>query len=356
MIVAVALILIVSLIILIQSTKTVTLQPPDTNASALKTSKYEVAPELSGIKGYINAEDGFQLKDVQGKVILIDFWTYSCINCIRTLPYLKAWDEKYRDKGLVIVGVHSPEFEFEKDYNNVQTAVSKNNIKYPVVLDNDFSTWRAYKNRFWPHKYLVDSDGFIRFDHIGEGGYEETERMIQELLLERDEKIRLETPVSTEINATEVDFSRIGTPEIYFGYEFSRQPLGNTETSRPGETVNFTLPQNISGNRAYLEGSWKSQNDHMELVSQSGKVVLRYKAKVVNIVAGQKANLSIKLDGDYLTEAQLGSDSKRIDNKSISIVEEMRLYNLVDDTGYFEKTVEITLEGKGFRIYTFTFG
>ncbi|MBI4175952.1 MAG: thioredoxin family protein, partial [Candidatus Aenigmarchaeota archaeon] len=129
------------------------------------------APELQGIAGYINTE-GIKLADLRGKVVLIDFWTYTCINCIRTLPYLNAWYDKYHDKGFEIIGVHTPEFSFEKDYNNVKAAVDKYGIRYPVVQDNDYATWRAYKNNYWPRKYLVDAQGNIRYDHIGEGGYE----------------------------------------------------------------------------------------------------------------------------------------------------------------------------------------
>ncbi|HLD80526.1 MAG TPA: thioredoxin family protein [archaeon] len=147
---------------------------------------YPRAPELAGIAGYVNVEQGFTLESVKGKVVLVDFWTYSCINCIRTLPYLTAWHEKYKDKGLVIVGAHTPEFEFEKDPENVKRAVEKHGIEYVVVQDNDYATWRAYRNRFWPHKYLVDAEGFVRYDHIGEGAYDETEDVIRKLLMERD--------------------------------------------------------------------------------------------------------------------------------------------------------------------------
>jgi thiol-disulfide isomerase/thioredoxin len=353
-------ILVVALITLailyLQSFTTTTLVPPETNTSILKQSQFPLAPELVGIKGYINTEEGFKLADVQGKVILIDFWTYSCINCIRTLPYLTAWDEKYRDKGLVIVGVHSPEFEFEKEFTNVRRAVTKHDIKYPVVLDNDFSTWLAYNNRFWPHKFLIDSDGFIRYDHIGEGAYDETESMIQKLLKERDAKIQTNDMVSDIVNGTDVDFSRIGTPELYFGYQFARGGFGNVEGIKPEETVEYTLPSKIEKNKFYISGSWKNTKDYMELVNDSGLIVLKYNAKVVNIVAGQDANLTIKLDDSYLTNDELGSDAILQNGKSIVTTNELNLYNLVDDTGYFEKTIEINVSGEGFRIYTFTFG
>ena len=150
-----------------------------------KEKMFDVAKEITTPNGYINIDD-INIADAIGKkVILIDFWTYSCINCQRTTPFLNAWWDKYEDDGLLMIGIHTPEFEFEKDYNNVADAVKEFGIEFPVVLDNDFSTWRAYQNRYWPRKYLIDIDGFIVYDHIGEGGYDETEKKIQELLEER---------------------------------------------------------------------------------------------------------------------------------------------------------------------------
>ena len=138
------------------------------------------APELAA-GSWINSQP-LSIADLKGKVVMVDFWTYSCINCIRTLPHMNAWQEKYADKGLIIIGIHTPEFEFEKNYANVKFAVEKYGIKYPVVQDNDYKTWRAYGNSYWPRKYLIDKEGNIRYDHIGEGGYEETEKVIQQLL------------------------------------------------------------------------------------------------------------------------------------------------------------------------------
>jgi thiol-disulfide isomerase/thioredoxin len=144
-------------------------------------SQFKKAPEFDKVTGYINTRP-INLSDFQGKVVLVDFWTYSCINCIRTIPYLVEWSEKYADNGLVIIGVHAPEFEFEKNIENVKAAVKKFGIKYPVIQDNDNGTWNAYENQYWPQKYIVDSEGFIRYEHIGEGGYAETEKVIESLL------------------------------------------------------------------------------------------------------------------------------------------------------------------------------
>ena len=321
-----------------------------------KEGLFQKAPELQGISGYINTNEGFKLSNVKGKVILVDFWTYTCIDCIRTLPYLTAWDEKYRDKGLVIVGVHTPEFEFEKDYNNVKQATQKYGVKYPVVQDNDYATWRAYGNLYWPHKYLIDADGFIRYDHIGEGGYAETEEMIQKLLMERDQKIQMSELVTSNASSQNFDLFQIGTPELYLGYGFARAPLGNTEGFKPEQTVTYSIPQNFQDNLVYFDGTWKNNPDNMELVSDSGKIVLKYKAKTVNLVAGGKSNLTLQLDGVVLTQNQLGSDAILKDGNPVVFIDEQRLYNVVDGGDYSERTITIDVKGKGFKLYTFTFG
>lgn len=293
----------------------------------------ETAPELQGIAGYINTEP-FNLSDYRGKVILVDFWTYSCINCIRTLPYLTAWDEKYRDKGLVIIGVHTPEFEFEKNYDNVQKAVMKNNIEYAVVLDNDYQTWRAYGNRFWPRKYLIDANGSIRYDHIGEGAYQETELMIQKLLAERNASVGQENLVDLPEGT---DFLQERSPEIYLGYSFALprgQDIGNGGFS-PGETATYVLPDDFSRDVVYLEGDWKSNDDNIELVSDTGKVVLKYRAKYVNIVAGGNSTISAN-------------------NQTYGITTNT-LYTIVSNEEYKEDVLLIDVEGD-FKLYTFTFG
>ncbi len=310
------------------------------------------APELQKIHNYINTEPDIKIADLKGKVVLVDFWTYSCINCIRTLPYLKDWHEKYSDNGLVIIGVHSPEFEFEKNFDNVKQAVEKHQLKYPVVLDNDFGTWRAYNNRWWPHKFLIDSQGFIRYDHIGEGGYEETEKQILKLLSEKDETVKEE---ESNLGSTEnPDFSQIGTPEIYFGYKFIRAPFGNKEGFKKDAVTEYSLPDTFIPNLAYLDGEWETKADFSKLVSDKGKVALTFKAKNVNIVAGSpdKSNLTIELNQNPLTEENTGTD---VQNLAVP-VEEQKLYNLVSSQDYSQKTIVFEVTGKGFELYTFTFG
>ncbi|HZC88937.1 MAG TPA: redoxin domain-containing protein, partial [Nitrososphaera sp.] len=266
-------------------------------------SQFKLAPDLSKISGYINTNP-IKISDLKGKVVLIDFWTYSCINCIRTIPYLNAWYEKYADKGLVIVGVHTPEFEFEKNYDNVKAAVEKFGIKYPVVQDNDKGTWEAYQNRYWPHKYIVDDEGYIRYDHIGEGGYADTEKVIQSLLAEhaasKGANITIDKSVSNPQNGQSVDFGKINTPELYFGYQYARASLGNLEGFKPDQVVKYTIPtdaNNLTPNAIYLEGEWKNNADSMVLQSDSGRIMLIYSAKAANIVAGGHGQVQVSEDG-----------------------------------------------------------
>ncbi|HEV8405871.1 MAG TPA: thioredoxin family protein [Nitrososphaera sp.] len=331
----------------------------DGNATVqIDKSHFRLAPEVAEISGYINS-DPITLADLNGKVVLVDFWTYSCINCIRTIPYLNAWHEKYADKGLVILGVHTPEFEFEKDYSNVKAAVEKFEIKYPVLLDNDKGTWKAFENRYWPHKYLIDDEGYIRYDHIGEGGYADTEKVIQSLLSERAAHMGVNATIDRSIsnpeNTPSVNFGRIDTPELYFGYQFARAQLGNAEGFKPDQTVTYKIPENatITPNRIYLGGDWKNNPDNMELQSAEGRIVLSYSAKSVNIVAGGNGNLYISEDGSNLTGSSRGFDVSEQNTVSIN---GQKLYNLVMHEEYGRHQLVIDVVGNGFEIYTFTFG
>jgi thiol-disulfide isomerase/thioredoxin len=334
--------------------------------ASIDRSLFKKAPELTKISGYINTEP-FKLADLKGKVVLLDIWTYSCINCIRTTPYLIDWNEKYADKGLVIVGVHAPEFEFEKNIDNVKAAVKKYGIKYPVVLDNEKGTWNAYENRYWPRKYLVDTEGYIRYDHIGEGGYAETEKVIQSLLAERAAQtgakeisfvntadLMRETGDDKNIQSL-VDFSKIKTPELYFGYQLARAPLGNPEGYRPDQTVMYSIPKsNLNPNFIYLDGEWKNNADNMKLQSETGRIALVYSAKSANIVAGGKGQeVAVSEDGLPLVNGSRGADLSEAGRFTI---DGQRLYNLSMHNGYGKHALVVDIKGKGFQIYTFTFG
>jgi len=311
---------------------------PVERLAPLVKKNYPPAPELAGIAGYINTNN-ITLKDLVGKkVVLLDVWTYTCINCQRTLPYLTMWYNKYEDQGLEIIGIHSPEFEFEKKQENVERAVRKFNITYPVVLDNDHITWRALRNRYWPAKYLVDIDGYIVWSHFGEGSYDEAERKIQGLLLERKQQLGIKEDVTTTVSElpAAVDFTRIGTPEIYLGYDFTRGNFGNPEGLPEEETVTYTLPSRQLPNNVYLEGTWHVGPDHVRLESGAGKVVLTYTAKKANIVAAGNSTLATA-------------------TKTFSVTEE-DLYTPDEHDDYGTYHAEINVTGKGFRLYTFTFG
>lgn len=327
---------------------------------SIDKSQFRKAPEFKGITSYINTNQT-KLSDLKGKVVLVDFWTYSCINCIRTLPYLVDWNQKYSDKGLVIVGVHSPEFEFEKNINNVKQAVTRFGIKYPVLLDNDHETWNAFQNSYWPRKYLVDSDGYIRYDHIGEGGYAETENAIRSLLAERSNQQGLEISNLNQTklivpNAPSVDLNQIKSPELYFGYQYARAQLGNIQGFNPEKTVNYTIPgSNLESNVIYLQGLWRNNPDSMELVGSNGKIMLAYSAKSINIVAGGKGEAIIKEDGkgNQTNNTFKGND---VDAEGRLTVDGQRLYNIADHTNYGNHQIEIDARGPGFKVYTFTFG
>ena len=324
------------------------------NILSIDKSQFKKAPELQGIAGYINADSNLKEK-IKDKVVLYDIWTYSCINCQRTLPYITAWDEKYSDQGLLIIGIHSPEFEFEKDIKNVELAVEKFGIKYPVILDNDKKTWDAFENRYWPRKYIADDQGYIRYDHIGEGAYDETEQIIQELLQERATRLGLNIAVARPLVDLEEYKHGSKTPELYFGYDFAfgRSQIGNPEGFRPNQQVTYTIPDRLHEDNFYLQGTWENLDDRMILVSESGRIVLPYFAKEVNIVAAEISQLEIFLDGKKITSENAGSD---VSSNGTANIAESTLYNLVRSGESSAHVLEIQVNQPGFEIYTFTFG
>ncbi len=326
----------------------------DTQILSIDKSKFEKAPELKGITGYINTNADELKNQIRGKVVLYDIWTYSCINCQRTLPYIVAWNEKYADKGLVVVGIHSPEFEFEKDINNVKQATEKFGITYPVILDNDKQIWDAFGNNYWPRKYIADDEGYIRYDHIGEGGYAETEKIIQDLLSERATRLGLNVAAAQPL--VDIEESRNGarTPELYFGYDFvfGRDQFGNSDGFHPDKEVKYAIPNQLQNDHFYLDGTWKNISDRMSLVSDSGIIKLPYFAKDVNIVAAGESDLTILLDGKPISQKDSGADVK----DGAVHTSESRLYNLVKTKESGNHTIEIQVNKPGFEIYTFTFG
>lgn len=324
--------------------------------SNIDKSKFKKAPELVGIANYLNTTPEELSREIEGKVVLYDIWTYSCINCIRTLPYITAWDDKYSDQGLLIIGIHSPEFEFEKDPDNVRIAIEKHGISYPVVMDNDMETWKAFENRYWPRKYIADHEGFLRYDHIGEGSYQETEKIIQQLLEERSIALGIQMDsTSSFVDIEEFQHSMFRTPELYFGYKFAqnRNQLGSEEGFQPGKTISYSEPDSIDLHKFYPVGDWKNYDDSMELVSDEGTIKLLYNAKEVNIVTENNAELEILLDGKPLPVEYSGKD---ITNGNILQVTEAGLYNIINSDTSSSHLMQINVSGKGFQMFTFTFG
>jgi thiol-disulfide isomerase/thioredoxin len=315
---------------------------------------YGNAPDFQGIAAWINSP-ALHISQLHGKVVLVDFWTYSCINCIRTVPYLNAWYNEYGSDGLVIVGVHTPEFTFEKNYTNVVTAVKNFGIKYPVALDSNYGTWNAYGNQYWPADYVIDANGTIRYKQLGEGGYNGTEAVIRELLQSANYSIPSQEAYNT-IGGTNVDFSQIGTPELYVGYATARQPIGNAQGFAPGKVVDYTIRGQLQGNYVYFTGDWYNANDSMIATGGNAKVFLLYDAKVVNIVAqGNGTLITVILDGSTPSQSFLGKDLSLSGGTAYGYVGMARLYNIVDGPSYGGH--EVVIEANpGFRLYTFTFG
>ncbi len=325
--------------------------PDRVSAIAAKAKQFDRAKEFVMPSGFLNTPP-FKLADTVGKkVILLDFWTYSCINCLRTLPYLTAWDKKYRDQGLLIVGVHTPEFDFEKKYENVSDAVKRLGVLYPVVQDNDYGTWQAYRNQYWPHKYLIDIDGFIVYDHIGEGGYDATEAKIQELLRERNAVLGKTSIVPSGIVPASSTALGAGSPETYFGAA-RNEYLGNGISHKTG-TQDFFVPTDLSSNTLYLGGQWNISDQLAENVKTPNRIVYRYTSRKVFFVASSVNGVraQVLIDGTP-TGVRAGKD---VVNGFVTI-KEARLYELVSGSDAGEHTIEIVPESAGVQAFTFTFG
>jgi cytochrome c biogenesis protein CcdA/thiol-disulfide isomerase/thioredoxin len=291
-----------------------------------KLPEKERAPELTGITQWINSPP-LKLSELKGKVVLIDFWTYSCINCIRTLPYLKNWYRDYKDYGFVIIGVHTPEFEFEKSYDNVKKAVDQFGISYPVALDNNYATWKAYHNSYWPAHYLIDQNGMIRMTHFGEGKYSETENAIRELLgmvpLESKEERRV---------------SRAITPETYLGY--ARADAYQMSIKRH-TTTNYNYSGILKTDQVGLKGPWVAYEEYIQAEGDACYLDLAFQAKEVYLVLGGSSStpLEITLDGKPYGKIQVDGDKK---------------YDIVTTSyGIHQLSLKVP---KGIKAYVFTFG
>lgn len=368
-----------------------TATPEPTSMPAPQAMEYPAAPDLLRTGGWVNSEP-FTLDEMQeeGKVVLIDFWTYTCINCIRTLPYLRDWHEKYADHGLVILGVHTPEFAFEHEYDNVVEAVGKFELEYPIVQDNEFGTWRAFNNRYWPAKYLIDHNGNIRYMHFGEGAYDETEMKIRDILTEAGFDVS-SVAAGSDPGPARAEGSRVATieesqtRELYAGYErnygalmaqqvppyvrhveYYEAPDARVMYEDPGEYINHFL---------YLNGLWLNTLESLvharETEDYEDYIALKFYGTSVNVVMspeshgegeeggvpGEPYQVRIYLDDGPVPEEQAGKDIMYdSEGNSFVNVDESRMYFLVNKEEFGGGELRLTSNSPDFTVFAFTFG
>jgi thiol-disulfide isomerase/thioredoxin len=294
---------------------------------------------LDGAPVWLNSEP-LTAAELGGRVVLFDIWTYSCVNWLRTLPYVRAWAGRYRDRGLVVVGVHCPEFGFEHDLDNVRRATRELGVDYPVVIDNDFAIWRSLANRYWPALYLVAPDGRIRYSHFGEGDYEESERAIQQLVGLDEEPVRVAADGLSEA----ADWGTLGTPETYVG---AGRGDGRVDS-----------PADVALNQWALSGDWDVEEESAALRAADGTITFRFRARDLNLVltppdSAAPVGFTVLLDG-----RPPGSDhGLDVDESGAGVVAEPRMHQLVrQGSGAGERLFEITFHEAGVRAYVFTFG
>jgi thiol-disulfide isomerase/thioredoxin len=288
------------------------------------------APEFSEISAWLNSPP-LTMESLHGKVVLVQFWTYSCINCLRTLPYVTRWHEQYKDKGLVVVGVHTPEFAFEKERTNVETAIKRLGIHYPVAQDNQYRTWRAFGNQYWPAAYLIDRSGTVVATQFGEGGYQQMENTIARLVGE---------PVPTA-QATDPDLSAVAKHEMYLGSEKNDGAIVETQDAARGERT-YALPDTVPPNRFALSGLWNLTDDRATASVDGDEILLRFNAPKVNLVAGSPSPQTLSVTVDGAVQPPITVDGSR-------------LYSLYSGPGG-EHVLRLKAPKAGLSAYSFTFG
>jgi thiol-disulfide isomerase/thioredoxin len=315
-------------------------------------------PSLEGATTWLNSQP-LTTADLRGHVVLVDFWTYTCINWLRTLPYIRAWYEKYRDLGLVVIGVHTPEFSFEHELENVRRAAKDLRVEYPIAIDNDYAVWDAFNNHYWPAIYLVDAQGRIRHHQFGEGDYEQAERIIQQLLAEAgDDRVGADL-VAVEPRGPEVaaDWDHLASGETYLGYERAENFVSPGGAAL-GERRIYTAPAQLSRNEWALAGDWTVQPGFATLNADNGRIVYRFHARDVNLVMGPAARgtsvrYRVFIDGRPVGAAH-GSD---VDDHGNGTVTEQRLYHLIRQPQRIaDRLFEIEFHDPGVEAYAFTFG
>jgi thiol-disulfide isomerase/thioredoxin len=315
-------------------------------------------PGFDGATGWLNSPP-LTAADLEGKVVLADFWTYTCINWLRTLAYVRAWAERYDDHGLVVVGVHTPEFPFERDVGNVRRAAKDMRVEYPIALDSDYAVWQAFSNRYWPAVYIADARGRIRHHHFGEGGYAECEMVVQRLLREAERErvaddVVSVAPVGFEAQA---DWANLASPETYLGYEQGRSLAS---PGRPGldEPHTYSAPATLSLNHWALAGEWTIGRRACVLDEADGRLAFRFHARDAHLVMGPRERgttvpFQVHLDGEPPGDAH-GLD---VDEEGHGAVAEQRLHQLIRQPGAIaDRTLEITFLAPGVEAFVFTFG
>jgi thiol-disulfide isomerase/thioredoxin len=315
-------------------------------------------PSLAGASGWLNSQP-LTVAGLRGSVVLVDFWTYTCINWLRTLPYLRAWAEKYEDHGLVVIGVHTPEFEFEHDLDNVRRAAEDMRVDYPIAIDNDYAIWSAFNNRYWPALYLVDAQGQVRHHRFGEGDYEQSEMIIQQLLTEAGGGGIDHDLVSVDARGAEAaaDWDSLRSPENYLGYERTEN-FASPGGAAWDERRSYAVPERLRLNHWALAGDWTVQAQAPVLNQAGGRIAYRFHARDLHLVMGPAARgtsvrCRVLVDGQPPGAAH-GSD---VDDQGNATVTDQRLYQLVRQPGpVTERTFEVTFLDPGVEAYAFTFG
>jgi thiol-disulfide isomerase/thioredoxin len=319
-------------------------------------------PEFPSGLTWLNS-DPLKVEGLKGKVFMVDFWEYTCVNCIRTLPYLKAWHDRYADKGLTIIGVHTPEFAFAKDLESVRKGVKSFDLKYPIVNDADYKIWNSYGNRYWPAKFLFDSQGRLRYYHFGEGAYGDTEQVIQKLL--REVKADVVLPAVMEPIRGEDKPGAVChpvTPELYAGY--LRGVIGNKEGFRKEEAATYKDPGDYQDGSLYLEGVWASGPEglrHARATEQpSDYVALRYHAIEVNCVlkpeGGKPIRVIVTQDGKPVPSADRGADVRvGASGETYLEVDEPKMYRIIKNAAFGAHNLKLACAEPGLGIYAFTF-
>jgi len=318
------------------------------------------APEIDRV--WLNSTP-LSFRQLRGRAVLVDFWDYTCVNCIRTLPYVQAWHERYRDKGLTVIGVHTPEFTFAQYESNVERGIRKFGLTYPIVIDSNREIWKAFANRYWPTKYLLDQEGYLRYGHFGEGGYAECEQVIQELLREINPAMEL-PPVMEALR--EEDYAGAvcyrASGELYLGHRRGR--LGNEGGFKEDQIADYTFPRQLLENFFYAEGRWASTAEYFEAAeSGSHNLRLKYEAAAVNLVMASphadSAEVVVMQDGKPLNREQATRDtrfrpSSNDGEESFVVVESARMYFLVDNHEFGTHELELRCSS-GVAAFAFTF-